>query len=915
MSDTNRPKFAESLSSLSSDALERITWLMLGEGFSQLLLTGDRLLRAKLMRIRSVSISWENPSFCNWSACLPFVNSFSNLRELSLITPYPKHYTLEHLDLSTLPSTLESLDLRYACVLASFTNAFSSTKSTVKALNHLFPSLSSLFIEDLAEKEQFVMLDIASLPQTLRHLHLRNFVTTIRCLQGVTALPSELRTLSFVVSKDSAPEWRLPEHSDSLPSQLTHLAISVLDPDFILDIASVANSLNHLSTNSALSYNGRLLFNTEWEVPLRMLLPRLESLQLDRHITLDEFESLPLSVTKLEAGLRWKPIKESTRRLAGMNEEWRSKRGNVDCPFAPSLLRHFSSFPFKDDISDIICLFEGLDALNLPKAMKSIPAHVSLPPKLRSLAGVSLHTTAAQLPRSLDELTCQDILLPPQHSHSNQAPIDASQRLSDFDGLPRLSCLNLTVPLTVTLVSLLPSSLEKLDAIMLFEDAMEALTRRADVDRLLPRFRSLTLIGQLPPPSAEDLIPDDTLVLSRRFIPSSVTALTISGSYLFAPPGSSDSLNTHPRLQTLMSLTPQRFVDAMSNLSPSLLHLSLEIADPIDLNEPEAFEAVQHWPRKLKSLKLRCGDKLNNFFLPLERDALTPEMRRKLLAGRPDRRGLPSWLPGFTWSYGKIAVVCEDFILGCLPRSLSELQLDILAEGHFFGLRYKDNWLRNSIDLRFVNFGHFVQKTAIYRLPLLGLFFRPTTRNFEQDVIYDTVTGRQHITAPPLISSWTIASDRHRFVAVPQRSPHFTLSKAKPRDTSDKSVYTYRMLFQACNLIAWLVLDHIFPFTQQEHPIAYGFKWMNLIGLPLSIGLWGKRRLAAPSPSRADPRLLKEGSVMGGMWLALFIATGFFSAIGFGVTATTRGPVLRSLCFFAASLGELGIQWIAQRLF
>lgn len=888
---------ASPLSSLSSDVLERITWYMFGNGFLHLILTGDALLRAKLARIRSITVSWDRSAFCIWSKCIPFIDSFSNLRELAIITSFNHQATLEHLDLATLPSTLESLDLRYSCVIVSLSKLFGSPQATNKNFRVIFPSLRSLFVEDRAQKPATLILNLGALPPMLQHLQIHGFNVALQCSNGVFELPQELRTLSIILDAQSSSDWRLCSHPPS--SQMTYLTIESL-ANVILDIASVGRTLKNLSTNCALSYNGRLLFNSEWEVPIRSLLPQLESLKLDRSLTLDEFETLPLSLTSLDAPLKWKKGVSRASILKVLNEQYHSKKGD-DRPFAPCLLRHFPALAELNCHSNLVSpLFPRLEELKMsPKGNLS-----DCPPNLRTLSGVDYAPSVDHLPRHLSALSCASLSLPYQGS-SNSA--------FQPSNIPRLSYLKLTLPLTLELVSLLPTSLESLTVFVDNSNTLEALKRRADEEFSLPRLSSLSISGLSSDISSVEEASQYPLIISKRLIPSSITELTLQQSYRFPSPGSPDCLNSHPNLLELTSSTPHIITDLLANLPPSLLRLSINLSGPINLNNPEEFEAIRHWPPKLKSLKVYPLEEDSPTFIPIRnRESLTPHMRQSLAAGRKDRFGLPTSWPASTWSNAKISVVCEDFILGCLPRSLSELSLNPLAEGDIYHLRYRDTWLRYILDLRFVDFTAAVQKTIIYRLPLMGLFFRDSFGKFSPDVICDPVFGRLHITAPPSISSWTAPNDLRRHVFVPLLAPdRMMLNSSLP----DQPLYTHRMVFQACNIFAWLILDWLFPLTIKEHPIAYGLKWINYIGASISIGLYGIRRLKAhPHPQASFSTALRESLGISLLWGTLFIGTGLLSAIAFGLNANPRGKVLRTLAFVGASLGELGLQWFAQRL-
>lgn len=952
MTETAPSPFKLGLSSLSFEALEQIAWFLYGDGFSHLILTGDRVLQYKLFRIRSLTIAWQSSRFCRWDACLPFIGRFPNLRELALRTLSPLHGSIELPTIEKLPSNLESLQLRFRGALDLICEAYVShrlpvhyAKSGFRLCDH-FTCLKTLIVDqETVHGELATTLSLSSLPSTLKHLYLGTNLDTCEIdANDLHNLPRELEILDLGLPKQpsggslwppairvrtdqshnspNGPQYyfKIPNNNlsagsansmSSLPT-LTRLCISAVLPEVRIDISAIAFSLRflHIGKGTVTFYDHPLFrpgpigrISSRSNTSLRDILPRLESLVLPVETTTSWkiFETLPLSVTRINVTFYLSEINEIVAFCRDLNERYLQGSGE-DRPFAPMLLKEFR-FPLASN--GLLPYFSSVENLDAQGPMP-VPLE-QLSRKLKALTASKIYGELELLPRTLQSLHI-GLLIPPTKnrvvtSGSMMSIVPKARPISG--NFPRLSSLKITTTiLDGELLRLLPSSLENLHVSVDSMEILEALAVMADVRNAFPRLTSLGISGPPPDDQRPTLISMDT-------IPTSITELLLLRSYTFPPPYSSRSLRYHPNLRHLTSLEPKDPLVILPQLPRELRHANFYLASPIDLTIPKTLEELRKLPQKLQDLRI-VPPGTENYLKHVPRASLDFSMRKTLANGYRDRFGVSFWFPVSLWSNSKVFFLSENFVLSCLPRSLITLELEISNHAELYEHQKTSNAMIWLMELRLNQPIDFLKRIAISRLPALGIFLNPSNKTF-QPIVAEPCLHKRYESAPPTISHWKTNYSQSR----PYHQRRLTQGLPPSTNVGNKEDFVFRMMYHVWNLALWLYLDWAFPFTRNDHPLAWALKWNNWIGSVASIGvLWFRRRRAPPPPSTTDrSREMRYIAMLTVPWTVAVFATGTLASVGFGITVSRYGMLGRSFALIFAALGECIVQAVAQTLF
>ena len=923
------------LSALSADAIHSIAWYLNGPSFFYLICTGDSVLRAKLRQTRSLTVSWQNSSYCKWNQCLPFIATFPEVQELCFRTNTLLQLSYSMLDFKRLPSNLKTLELRFrgALDLLRIEPKYHASKDFTQLV-----SLQTLIIEQQLTEEgsDAGRFDLGHLPPNLEHLHIlvpgktwyRHSVSDWR------SLPTSLRSYSVLLEPEMSIEsvkWvsfgTSPQH---LPN-LTHLSV-VAPMGCYVDIKAIASTLKSLKVHGAVSCLGQPLFisqldetpidpllRADWAKelaktlasrgaitgpldPVRTILPHLESLELPTglRVSWDIFETLPLSMTRLHVDFEPLGAFGANELASRLNRQFSESFGE-DRPFAPLLLRSFS-FPngSSKTLHMLLKHFVGLDSVHLENTPLSAE---QIPPLTRSVAVMTLEGDLSRLPLHLTSLRCIYLESP--------SPSDAPSSLVRLPQIlaPLTSLFIALEYLTVDMIDALPVTLEQLSACFETNAALKALKTKADDLKQLPALTSLSL--QLPSSSP------DPIIISLETIPSTITSLQLRGETpQFVAASTGRSLRHHPSLTNLNCDSPQ-FSDVIFGQLPSqLLHLIVRLAYPIDLNDDLVIDALLSIPPRLRSLSiLSPSNNLGQWLLPLRRRDLTLS-KKLLLAGKHrSHLGLMLAVPSSLWTERLSFLVSQNFVLSCLPPSLVELKLD-LAQSYPYEVTGWAHFVSQIIETRPQSIWNGIKRILITRFSLLGLLVQTEpVQRYEPflKTVSEIYSETRFQRLPPHLSYLDTPTesyrDHHRSFAL--NRPTMTIPQHNGADWHSRRRNAERIGFHSINLLLMLHYTYLFSIERKTHPFAWYYHWMNIIGSGIAIPMLLRRKGSGALPSSS----LGELAIVASIWTLFNWTTGVAGAIALGYASSRWGWVSKSVALFVAIFGESAIQLLIRGVY
>lgn len=926
------------LSAFSAEALHSIAWYLDGDGLFYLLCTGDAVLRAKLRQMRSLTVLWQNPAFCQWDRCLPFIASFSGVCELSFRAASLYQLTKTPLKLNWLSSELTSLELRFrgALDLLRVDPSYHAAADFSKLV-----SLKSLFIEQLTNEEATYngLHDLSRLPPNLEHLHIDVPESSWyrHAVSDWGSLPTSLRTYSVPlrteVTSAKIRSVAFGKTSSHLPN-LTHLYVYPPNGCF-LDITSVASTLKRLKVRGAASYQGHPLFLSrnrlgpavdpaifnDWAMSLtktlasqghtlepvesiRAILPRLESLELPKGLFLawDFIGTLPLSMTRLHGQFVRDPLYDDLKTyLSRLNLHYIHSVSQKDRPFAPLLFRDFVNH---GEAFTALEPFSGLDAAYLPSARLSVE---NLPERTRSATVHTLKGDFGHLPRNMTSLRCQNLEIP-------LGSVSASSQL--LDNIPTLTPLSsLTISdfaLSEDVVALLPATLQQLSVMVVMESALQALRRKADEAKKLPGLTFLSL--ELAPYRSA------AITVSLDTIPSSIATLQLRGETpIFPPTSSGNSLRHHPSLTDLHCASSQLPELIFGQLPSQLLYFRTMLASPIDLNIESVIQDLLSLPPRLRSFGIQTPSSTQGrWMMAAHRKSLT--LSRKLLfAGKhPTALGIMLVVPSALWTDHLVHRLSENFVLSCLPPTVVDLQLNLANYPlHLIGDPF-GHFLLQIIETRPKSVWNGIKRLLITRCPLLGLPLQtePTLRiepiaDRMSDLYMDSRVERLPLHLSWLNTPTESIRDAHRNFALGRpKAPgrqYFT------GDWHSRRLCVERLGYHSINLLVMLHFTYLFSIERTTHPIAWCYHWANIIGSGVYIPLLirGALRGSGSLPSHFS----LEVSVVGALFTLINWTTGVAGAIALGYSATRWGWPSRTIALATAVFGESFIQFLLRGVY
>lgn len=857
------------LYALSDQILDLITWYLHGECLFSLLWTGDKALRRKMSHSTRLSVWWKHPSYCDWDRCLPFIESFSRLTELSIRSSSMYHLSSKPLNPRTLPSHLTLLELQFRGALDLLID-YPQANTFAKC----FPSLRTLSLsQGFNVRDTTDPIRLTDLPPALEHLIL--FSTDPNAhyeylVDDIQHLPDDLCTFDVAFPAlhpwkpaPNAPHTDFFVHFKAL-SQLSSLS-TIAPEGYIIDITHVASTLRHLKVRGIVSYEYQPIFvdvnnpidigpNWDWWAkrtsanikenlklfkdrtlpPIRSILPKLQSLELPDAVLLswDCFASLPLSMTRLRGNFgqteRTKQICEQ------LNQTYLQTQGE-DRPAAPIMFREFR-IPFTE-IGDLDW-YRRVETLNLTNYVHGV--HVtSIPRRVRTLDVSYLEGDLALLPPSLTSLTCGSVEpIIPEDSDTDITSKQMIQEPKMRSFWPPLVNLNLQLTiLSPELVSLFPSTLERLTVLLVSEAPLEALKRRVDLTAELPRLASLHIL-------IFRTREQEPLVLSMRCIPSTLTRLSFNGRSTFPPGSSVDSLRNHPKLTDLEAIY-QHPEEILGQLPQQLLRLTLTLTEPINLNKPSIVNDLLSMPPNLRYLSIDSVPTNMAWFIPASPTSLTLWTRLQFSAKHRSLFGLMLLLPGRFWSNRLALALSENFFYSvCLPASLVELHAHISQEP----LVKEGLWAQIALipELRLSNPWDDLKRFLFGRLPPLRLLTGSDIEDTSISAVTtlsETYFRQKRVTiVPPQLSFFNTRGDVWRSQHLRYALTGVSHELSTPPEPAEAD-YMALMGLHATNIFAWSYMAWHFSPQTRTLPIIWLCQWFNIIGSALAIPiLWRRRR-------------------------------------------------------------------------
>lgn len=805
------------------EIIQLITWYLPISGAMSLYLTGNLVLRRKILGMYSLAVCWRSSKLCDWDACKSYLNRFSHLNELYLCTEWNAQISKRRLNLEIFPTNLTSLHLKYrGCFELLQLNRIGFP------IGHHLPHLTMLFLQQRKGDylPDFKVLDLAHLPPRLLHLHLHRSVKADYQFfaQDLESLPADLQTfdvnlkpldgLSGVASTKPISFG----HPDK-PSSLTFICAVPL-PDGFIDVSNVASGLQKLRVVKGVgaTYQGEEISKLSSST-LSQAFPQLNSLVVpNQKFEWSIFEDLPPSLTRFigdfSANVHMLSV---TKMCARLNFVYRNSISSNDRPGAPMLLREFL-FPsgiFRSSLGDLMHEFPAL----LDISMKDdSPDGRDIPRTLRYFKTRCINSDQIpHLPKTLTFLTTMSMV---------GAIVTASPKMRE-SSFPPLTSLHINFQiLGSTEVKLLPSTLQNLTT-PLSMSALEELAKLANVDHRFPHLVYLRLISPKNDPT------NKTIKLGIDTLPSTITELHLKGKCLFEKSARLGPLSEHRSLLRLFSDEPLPAKTLFLQLPPQLLECHMVLAAPFNIQDPEIVRSLQNWPSNLRSLHLGMSPG-RDLVRPI--GGLAPKNYCTHLAGAASSIfGSMMWLPWDLWSPTLRYHLTEAWMLQQLPPTLTDLNLP-LDGPHIPTRSWKDVF----------NFclSDFPQRLALTRFPLLavGSQFKPSSGS-----PIESYAARKVELLPPNLSQFSSGDDelKTKFEAqkippnlpIPDEIPtgfnvprnHQTANAPLPsRDLSP--FFTYHLM----NLLTWIAgVISVRHLNHEDHPIIFMMQFCNIVGSAL----------------------------------------------------------------------------------
>lgn len=776
-------------------------------GLFKLIYAGNRTLSAKLLQVSDVKAHWMNLRHCNWIECKPFISQFSKLKSLTISSDRPSQIPKSLLSPAMLPSSMVSLTLFFAGALDLLVG---------RTLFLGLQSLESLRVASGASLETLNVgprggwIDLAQFPPGLRHLTMgftAPYKASTYFLKTPEGLPPNLLTYDCF-----APIRRTNNvvlGSSELPSSLTRLAIQV-EFNAHIDITHCASTLQVLRV-----YSGNLkfankrverLFSREG-LPLRTIFPVLNTLVLPwgDNLPCHIFETLPLCLVNLGSDFDFTNATAEDLALCQKLNRLYLESNDPNRPGAPVMIRTLRLSPVSIAVNQspeldpwmpvfpslTSCLFSRMDVSSfdgIPKDILSLEANIISAP----LQG---------LPHSLQTLKCGDLQLQALDEATSSANVNEIPDLSLHEPIkfPPLVELSIThVYLTLRHVSILPRTLEKLQCSLDSHEALEALTQKANVDRLLPLLSSLIFNDHL---SHSKSSPSSIIVISLDTIPSTITSLEIGTSVGYAPQADR-SLHLHPSLTDLKVTYAEYFEVITHQLPPQLRKLEIKLKRPVDLNLFSNVQLLLDMPKLLEDIDIKLDvRRMHAWFVPFKHCSLISlisEIRR--LPNLPIGYHILKSLPSFIIPTSLLWILSESFALSLIPRRTIVFR----AQHPSFNLIQHNSPLHHMIEFYLARRAVGVWRSfATFRCPLVSLC---VPSHYTRQVPTDSQIFLRFKNLPPSISHFdpidgelaTVRNDhvRERYTRVPCRD---SLDSVERR-------FSWRMALHFISILAWALI-------------------------------------------------------------------------------------------------------------
>lgn len=903
-----------SLLVLPIEVIDLLSRYLVKDDLLNLMSTGNRALATRLRQVSNVTLHWKNSRFCDWNRCLPFLRGFSKLRELSMSTEMPVHRTKTMLDFERLPSNLTSLSLNFyhALELVWTENTFKGFVS----LTHLSVSQPGL-LETIPERNVHLASLFASLP-SLEHLFLASEGPTVAYyydIEDLQSLPSSFLSLDINLT----PHAR--NHSFGAffptdvvvalpPTKLQHLGLKI--PGILLDIAPWASDLRHLQIYTGLfTFKGAAIerFTSRSGTPIRYMMPKLRTLLLPHNyqLTWDVLETLPLTLTHLGGYVLSPSDKEP---LARLNREHRDKVPLNERPGAPRMLKKLELLPPFRDIGSarlILPYFESLASfvsLILPEGSFDV-----LPSELQDVYVETLSGPLALIPNSVTSITCHNLNIDDENTvkqpNGSTTSYLGREAPSQLRHLVSLNVRGSTF--TTDMISLLPRSLEQFQVSLGGIEPVQALCTRANVERLLPKLKSLCLEFLF----LHGWDSRSEFEVTADILPTSLVSLELRGPYrLDGSSVSNQSLSRHPNLTSLTLITAKPPQEQLPHLPPGLLRLKMMLSSPFDLNKPQDVALMQLFPPNLTELHMEvhmARDSASfSWFDHLHRSSL-----KSFLFGRGwnspfgMRTEFFRALPPFMVTEALIYLLSEKFALSCLPPTLVHLNAPFVSYDQIVGPN--PSYLGSRMALAALeSWESILMRFCATRLPLIGLFFR-TQYAYETSFIKshrDRYIHLRSMSFPKRISCLYVFGG----ISEVSTELHKNLAGHKMTDPIVRELYQFRQMFNTSNLIAWTILLFVAPIDRHAHPLGWLFQWINLSGSAIALFTQARAHRAPVLPWAVGKlRKWMVGNTNVPLWLALHGLTAAALALANSATAIALGYSPRQWTPAARVLGVVGI--------
>lgn len=661
----------EKLQLFPAEIWDAIAPMLEGDELVSLFLLGSPALSARLRRSSTITLVWRSPAYCDWTRCNSLISAFVRLTTLSLKSHIPSHLSPSPLDCARLPPNLTSLSLHYG-----------GSMNMLSSGEHFFvlQSLTSLSIRDeaLVNLEGITYISFEKIPPSVAHLSLYSAIPD-KYFYFTSSLGSAARNFKTLITNltPNAAELDL-KLSTSQPLVDLRLQCSI-SFTFALTLDHIPSTLQCLEIGRAQLYHGGgRLFSHSWNgVRYSYLFPQLHTLILPYVLEWDDFERLPVTLTRLQADFNFHPQSSASETCKRLNKAYfqDAHLPQRERPGAPAMIQHLVlPGPQVNLPIDFLPYFLALKTLKSTDSYWMAP-FTALPKSIQSIQVGRISSPAALLPRSLTSITCDVLALKPLEQHPL---VDATNLLGGaletpikLSSLVKLSMKNSRI--SHELVSLLPATMEHLEGAIATQDVLEALTRKVNVHKEMPLLSTLTIkithmdLTERPLP----------IMISKDTIPTTIKTLTLYGMNRFAPPKHASSLHHHPTLTSLNFLSEGLASSFLPQLPPKLRQLTMNLFDSVNLNDPADVHELLNLPPTLRELKITLVGMSHYgcWFTPVM-PSLKVLPRSAFIAGA-DLYSTLLDRPLYTISRFESYLVSEYFISSCLPRTLSSLSMPI----------------------------------------------------------------------------------------------------------------------------------------------------------------------------------------------------------------------------------------------